>query len=340
MAPIPPAKNDIVVLIDAAHEAREDRPRPHMGASILGHACDRWIWLQFRMAIRQKFPGRILRLFRRGHQEENNIIFDLKSIGMEFSSQQARVDFGSHVSGSADAIIEAGVPEAPTARHVAEFKTTNKKGFDALQKEGVYKSKPEHWAQMQIYMAGLDIDRALYVAVCKDDDRMYTERVRYDKQAADKLIARGKRLAVSDNIPPPLSADPTWYQCRFCPAHDFCHKSKLATEINCRTCAHSTAKDDSTWRCERWDADAIPFDHQIKGCDAHALHPDLVPWKWQGEGSSEWIMLYEINGVGVENGDPSESVFASREIIANATGCADGTVREIKKLWPGAEVVR
>lgn len=340
MTAIPPAKTDIAALIDAAHEQREEKPRPHLGASILGHPCDRWIWLQFRWAIRQKFPGRILRLFRRGHQEEPNIMSDLAMIGVEFSKRQAFVDFGGHVSGSADAIIECGVPEAPTKRHVAEFKTHNKKSFDQMEKEGVKKTKPEHWAQMQIYMAGTGIDRALYYAICKDDDRIYTERVRFDKEAADKLIARGKRIALADNIPAPISNDATWYQCRFCPAHDFCHKSKLSQEINCRTCAHSTAKDNSTWRCERWEADAIPFDHQIKGCDAHALHPDLVPWKWHGEGSNEWIMLYEINGVKVSNGEPSESVFASREIIANATGCTNETVREIKKVWPGSEVVK
>jgi hypothetical protein len=339
MTAIPPAKTDIASLIDAAHEAREDKPRPHMGASILGHACDRWIWLQFRMAVRQQFPGRILRLFRRGHAEEASIISDLKMIGVEFSGQQARVKFGSHVSGSADAIIEAGVPEAPTKRHVAEFKTHNKKSFDALEKEGVQKSKPEHWAQMQIYMAGLDIDRALYVAVCKDDDRLYTERVRFDKTAADKLIERGKRIALADNIPPPLSNDPTWYQCRFCPAHDFCHKSKLSKEINCRTCAHSTAKDDSTWRCERWEADGIPFEHQLKGCDSHALHPDLVPWKWKGSGLNEWIMVYEIDGVNVSNGEPDATIFSSREIIANASGCTDETVQGVRKAWPGSEVV-
>tara|TARA_R110000772_G_scaffold13110_4_gene39161 strand:+ start:1382 stop:2404 length:1023 start_codon:yes stop_codon:yes gene_type:complete len=339
MAPIPPASTDIATLIDAAHEAREDKPRSHLGASILGHPCDRWIWLSFRMAIRQKFPGRILRLFRRGHAEEASIISDLELIGIEFSKRQASVHFGAHVSGSADAIIESGMPEAPTKRHVAEFKTTNKKGFDQLEKGGVLKSKPEHWAQMQLYMHGLLIDRALYVAVCKDDDRLYTERVRYDKDAAEKLVARGKRIALSDNIPPPISNDPTWYQCRFCPAHDFCHKSKLAKEINCRTCAHSTAKEDSTWRCERFEADGIPFDHQIKGCDAHALHPDLVPWKWKGSGLNEWVMVYEIDGVNVSNGEPDATIFSSREIIANASGCTNETVREIKKAWPGSEVV-
>jgi len=339
MTQIPAPKTDIATLIDAAHEERKEKPRPHMGASILGHACDRWIWLSFRLAVRQQFPGRVLRLFRRGHNEEATIMEDLAMIGVEFSKRQARVDFGSHVSGSIDALIEGGVPESPTKRHIAEFKTHNKRSFDQLEKDGVKKTKPEHWAQMQIYMAGTMIDRALYVAICKDDDRYYTERIKFDKEAAEKLVARGKRLALADEMPPPLSTDPTWYQCRFCPAHDFCHVSKLSREINCRTCAHSTAKDDSTWRCERHDADGIPFDYQIKGCDAHTLHPDLVPWKVK-DGPKEWTLIYEIDGVDVPNGEPDETIFASREIIANATGCTDETVRKIRKTWPGAEVVR
>lgn len=336
MTAIPEPKNNIAAMIDAAHEARLDKPRPHMGASILGHACERWMWLQFRWAVRQKFPGRILRLFRRGHLEEAQIMKDLDMIGVEFSKRQAHVDFGCHVSGSADAVIEGGVPEAPQKRHVAEFKTHNKKSFDHLQKEGVKKTKPEHWAQMQVYMAGMFIDRALYVAVCKDDDRLYTERVRFDKEAADKLIARGKRIALADNIPPPLSTDPTWYQCRWCPAHDFCHGSKMTSEVNCRTCAHSTAKEDSTWRCERHDADGIPFEYQLKGCNAHTLHPDMVPWKVK-DGLDDWTFVYEINGVDVPNG---EAGFSSNEIVTNPDGCTNSTVREIKKTWPGAEVVR
>ena len=339
MAPIPPSKNDLVLLIDKAHEAKEDKPRPHLGASILGHPCDRWIWLSFRWAARETFSGRILRLFRRGHEEEAKIMDDLAMAGIDFSKRQAHVNFGSHVSGSADAIIEGGVPEAPQTRHIAEFKTHNKKSFDTLEKDGVLKAKPEHWAQMQIYMAGTHIDRALYVAVCKDDDRYYIERVKVDKEAAEKLIARGKRIALSDEAPPPISIDPTWYQCRFCPAHAMCHEKKPTHHVNCRTCAHSTAKEDSTWRCERYDADGIPFEHQLTGCDAHVLHPDMVPWKVK-DGPTEWMLVYEIDGVDVSNGEPDATIFTSREIIANASGCTNETVREIKKTWPGAEVVR
>jgi hypothetical protein len=337
MAPIPPPKNDIVLLIDKAHEDKPDRPRPHLGASMLGHACDRWIWLSFRWAAREKFSGRMLRLFRRGHAEEATIMKDLAMTGIDFSKRQANVSFGSHVSGSADAIIEGGVPEAPQTRHIAEFKTHNKKSFDALEKEGVLKAKPEHWGQMQIYMAGTFIERALYVAVCKDDDRYYIERVKFDKEAAEKLIARGKRLALSDEMPPPISTDPTWYQCRFCPAHAMCHEKQPTQYVNCRTCAHSTPKEDSTWKCERFDAEGIPFEYQLKGCDAHVLHPDMVPWQAAYCEPDEWSMTYTINGKPVVNG---ESGFASTEIVANPEGCASSVVSEIKKLWPDAKVVK
>ena len=188
---IPDPNNSIAALIDRAHEERNDRPRPHLGCSMLGHPCDRWLWLSFRWAVVERFPGRILRLFRRGHMEESTIVSDLRAIGIDIQStgkSQARVHFGAHVSGSIDGIIYSGVPEAPKKKHLAEFKTSSKKAFDDTVKKGVKASKPVHYAQMQVYMYGKDIDRALYLVVCKDDDRIYTERVRLDKKEAERLI--------------------------------------------------------------------------------------------------------------------------------------------------------
>jgi CRISPR/Cas system-associated exonuclease Cas4 (RecB family) len=225
---IPEANHSIQGLIDKAHEAKAEVPRPHMGCSQLGHVCDRWLWLSFRWAVQPKFPGRVLRLFRRGQMEEETIVSDLRAIGMDVrstGSAQSRVDLGCHVSGSLDAIIESGVPEAPKKRHVAEFKTHSKKSFDDLVKEGVEKSKPEHFVQMQLYMHGTKIDRAFYLAVCKDDDYIHTERVRYDKEVAEKYIQRGHRLATDDRMPPPISTDPSWHHCKFCAAHEFCHST-------------------------------------------------------------------------------------------------------------------
>jgi hypothetical protein len=323
---IPEADNSISNLIDRHHESLSEPPRPHMGCSQLGHPCDRWLWLSFRWAVQPKFPGRILRLFRRGQLEESTIVSDLRAIGMDVRGtgrQQSRVEFGAHVSGSIDAIIEYGVPDAPRTRHVAEFKTHSKKSFDDLEKNGVEKSKPEHFVQMQLYMHGTKIDRALYVAVCKNDDRIYTERLRYDQEVAERYIARGRRIALSDRMPEPISTDPSWYQCKFCDAHKFCHETKTTEHVNCRTCAHSTAKENSTWRCERHDGDDIPVDFQRAGCESHVLHPDLVPWQRKA-GLNEWTAVYVIEGQDVANGEGDAHVYTSREILANPKMCSAG----------------
>lgn len=336
---IPEPNHSIQALIDKYHESLAEPPRPHMGCSQLGHPCDRWLWLSFRWAVQPKFPGRILRLFRRGQMEEATIVSDLRAIGLDVrcaGGQQTRVDFGAHVSGSVDAIIESGVPEAPKKRHIAEFKTYSAKSFADLEKNGVEKSKPEHFVQMQVYMHGTKIDRALYVAVCKDDDRIYTERVRYQKDVAEKYIERGRRIALSDRMPEPISTDPSWYQCKMCPAHEFCHETRLTKHVNCRTCAHSTSKEDSTWRCERYDADGIPVEFQRQGCDSHVLHPDLVPWP-RKDGLDEWTAVYVIEGRDVANGEGDAHVYTSREILANPKACSlgDEYVEELRQQFGG-----
>jgi len=343
MTAIPEAQNDIATLIDAHHESRPDAPRPHLGCSLLGHPCDRYLWLTFRWAVTPKHSGRLLRVFRRGRNEEDVIVSDLRAIGIDIRSTggaQARVDFGCHVSGSVDGIIHSGVPGAVKTRHVAEFKTHSAKSFADLEKHGVEKSKPMHWAQMQLYMLGTECDRALYVAINKDDDRIYTERIRLDKEAAEKLRDRGHRIVKDDRMPPPISTDPAWYQCKFCDAYDFCHQTKKTENANCRTCAHSTAQEDGQWHCARHNASGIPADFQRKGCDSHVIHMDLVPWK-MGKPLDQWTATWVINGKEVANGDPDANVYASTELLANAEFCASGNklANDLRAQFPGARVV-
>jgi hypothetical protein len=239
------------------------------------------------------------------------------------------------VSGSIDGIIEHGVPEAPKTPHVLEIKTHGKKSFESLLKDGVEKSKPMHYVQMQMYMAGMKLDRALYVAICKDDDRIYTERVKLDKAVAKKGVVRGHRIVLADRMPPPLSTDPTWFECRFCAAHEFCHKTQLTKEVNCRTCANSTAKEDGTWSCEEYSV-TLDFANQRVGCEAHILHPDLVPWPHTIK--NENVTWVTPDGE-ISNGIKSATVFSSREIVANHKACAspDEFIKTLRKDF-GAEI--
>jgi hypothetical protein len=289
MSKLPDPEITVENLVDDYQE--QELPRPHLGISQIGHPCDRWLWLSFRWAVIEKFPGRILRLFRRGQMEEATVVSDLRRAGFDVSeclNQQRYLDFGCHVGGSPDGVIY-GIPEAMRTLHTLEIKTHSKKSFDDYLKHGVQKSKPMHYIQMQCYMRKRKTKRALYYPVCKDDDRVCTERVRLDAELADKYIERGHRIALSERLPEPLSTDPSWYQCKFCAAHDFCFGSKVP-EVNCRTCAHATPEANGTWTCARWNA-VIPVEAQRTGCRSHVIHPDLV--KAQMSPYDNWSCYYD-----------------------------------------------
>jgi hypothetical protein len=326
----------IAELIDKVHEDRQEPLRPHLGASLLGHPCDRWLWLSFRWAVKEKFPGRILRLFRRGQLEEQTLVSDLRAIGIDIQrtgKAQSRVEFGSHIAGSVDGIAECGVPFGDGKRYVVEFKTHSLKSYKKLEEDGVKLAHPMHYAQMQVYMLGTKIDRALYVGICKDDDRIWTEQINFDSEFANKLVERGKRIALSDRMPEPISTDPSWYQCKWCPANEFCHKTNTTKEVNCRTCAHSTATPENTFTCARHDNELIPVDWQRNGCDSHVLHPHLVPWDIK-QGPDAMTAVYVIDGKDVANGEPNETTFTSKEILANPSMCAnpDKFVKEMREI--------
>jgi hypothetical protein len=310
----------IGAMVDEFHERMGslERPRPYLGVSLLGHNCDRYLWLIFRWVVREQFSGRMLRLFRRGQDEERSIVRDLICAGlsMEFTGEnQCTVDFGCFIKGHPDGIA-LGVPEAPKTPHIVEMKTHNKKSFDELENNGVQKSKPRHYDQMQVYMLGRNLNRALYYSVCKDDDRIHSERVRLDKDHAERLVRRGKTIALQETIPAPLSADPSWYECKWCPCYSFCHQTNQmsADNISCRSCALSTPKENGTFYCEKFCGE-IPLDTQYDGCASHVLHPDLVPWKLVREKCTEWTAAYEIGEMVIMNGEegvPTQAILENQ----------------------------
>jgi len=313
---------DIQSLIDLHHESVREGPRGHMGCSQLGHACDRFLWLSFRFAVIEKFPGRILRLFRRGQLEERTVVADLQAIGMKITNtgaNQSRVDFGCHIGGSIDGIIESGVPGNTKAKHILEIKTASAKSFKDMVTKGLEKSKPVYWVQVHLYMMGKDVDHALFVMVNKDNDEMYSEVVKRNDTVAMKFFERGKSIVKSDRAPSGISTDESWFECRYCAAHDLCHGSKLTKEVNCRTCAHSTAMDDGTWHCAHWDMTIPDINAQLEGCDNHILHPDLTP-AWQFEAAETGVIWMTKSGP-IHNAPEG---YLSREIVANWQACASG----------------
>lgn len=282
MVAIPkPVEHPTVEAIYQGYVNKRDPMRGHLGASLIGRECERELWYGFHWVLESDFTGRILRLFQRGQLEEKVFEDELRLAGVHVqtidpkTNKQFKVStHGGHFSGSMDGIAE-GILEAPKTAHVLEFKTHSDKSFKDLTKNGVEKAKPEHFAQMQVYMRLGKLTRAFYLAVNKNDDSLYSERFKLDKTYADQLIDKALSIITAEEPPKRISENPSWYKCKFCNYNSICHGEVIAL-TNCRTCKHSTPvlTGNADWSCTKHGG-FIPIDFQRKGCDQHQLKKSL-----------------------------------------------------------------
>ena len=293
MAPLPPPPAPTLDAIYAAYVAdADDGFRDHLGASIIGKECHRALWYDFRWVTRRSFSGRMLRLFDTGKREEERLVRDLRRTGATVldtdpeTGRQWRVEaHGGHFGGSLDGVA-INLLEAPKTWHVLEFKTHSAKSFNDLVAKRVRDSKPQHYAQMQVYMHLTGIPRAMYLAVCKDTDDLYVERIAVDAVFAEGLLEKARRVIFAATPPARISEDPAWFQCRFCDHAPLCHAGDTAPEINCRTCLHSTPVEGG-WHCARHDRRLSEVD-QRTACPQHLFLPPLVPGR-QVDAGDDWI---------------------------------------------------
>ena len=211
-------------LIDRALESNVpsvSKGRGHLGFSQIGTPCERDLWYGFRWATLVSFPARMLRLFDRGQKEELRFNEWLRLAGLQVwdvnpnTRKQWRVkEIAGHMGGSLDGVIK-GLVESKKP-HVVEQKTHNDRSFKDVVRRGVEASKPQHFSQMQGYMYLMDIEDALYMAINKNDDDLYLERVKLKKIHAKELIKKGRRIITAPLPLGKLSEDPGFYQCKWC----------------------------------------------------------------------------------------------------------------------------
>jgi hypothetical protein len=346
MAALPESQHSTSAAIVRWYESKPNEHRPHMGASIIGHPCSRYVWMTWRWAKKAQFPGRVLRLFDTGKREEVRLLEELRGIGAQVwdtdpnTGDQWRVSAcNGHFGGSLDGVAK-GLPEAPKTPAVLEFKTHSAKSFADLLSKKVAASKPQHLAQMQIYMGLMELDRALYVAVNKDTDDVYVEWVHFDKDYFTKLIDHAAGLIQMTTPPPRISDDPAHWQCKGCTHWDVCHGG-LAAEANCRTCCHASPVENGAWHCDRHST-AIDDETQREGCPEHLLIPALVPYGQPVDGGPNWV-AYKHRETGEMFTNGSElikdygPVFSSTE-LQHCPGELLKGIAQAKDVFPGAKV--
>lgn len=276
----------IAAEIDADSIAELDEgPRSHLGASVMGDACERKLWLGFRWVRKEAFGGRMLRLFRRGHYEEPKFINRLRRIGFTVyehdpaTGKQFRISgVDGHYGGSGDGLGYAPPSYGIDGPIVFEFKTHNEKSFaklagkivtkvpDIVRKdgEGMKKSKPMHYAQMSQYGAAYGCKYGLYMAVNKETDEIYCEFIELDWSLATVMFGKAARIIYSQTPPPKISESPAFFDCKYCHYDGVCFKGHAPSK-NCRSCIHAVPAPEGTWGCAFMNQ-LIPAEVIPQGC--------------------------------------------------------------------------
>lgn len=249
-----------VSMIDAIYEAiekEEVKPQLYLarlGASGIGEECLRSIWYSWRAYDDKKFGGRMLRLFRTGHLQEDRILEDLKRAGYqvwdrdEKGNQPTFNDETGHFVAKLDGVIK-GVPGAEKTPHDLEIKTHSLKSFEDVKKKGVQVSKPSHYWQMQAGMLYSGLQRALYVALCKNDEDYHIERIRPDAEVQNQIQRKIIKLVEARTPPVGISDDQKAFGCKWCDMKEVCSGAKAPIRT-CRSCQHVTVHTDGgRWSC-------------------------------------------------------------------------------------------
>lgn len=270
-----PVDTRLKIEIAIEDEMIEQEFRPYLGMSSLANPCSRKLWYGFRLCAKILIDPRVNRLFGRGHNEEPIIQADLKKAGViclvDPKNQPEFVHGNSHIKGHPDDRLR-NLPDAPKTDHLGEYKTHNDKSFKDLKKKGMRLSKPVHAGQMDVYMHKWKLTRGLYVAVNKNDDARYYERVAINKDNAEMLLAKGIDI-IGTEVPPPKIGKSTWYECKWCTYYDICHFGAQPLK-NCRTCKFGDICDHGKWECSGHKIE-LAFEQQQLGCKRHSYMEGL-----------------------------------------------------------------
>lgn len=295
----------VTAIYEGYLKGRDNYDSTSLSISLIGHECDRNLWMTLRWASPQEaLTGQVLRRFATGNIEETRLLDDLERAGFEVqrfvdgTERQFKVfGIGGHVRGMLDGKVK-GLPEAPETMHVVEAKSHNSRSFKDLTKKGLQESKPNHYAQVQMYMHFESISRALYLAVNKDSDELFAERVPYDAKFCFDLIIRIERIIGEAKAPSKIAENADKYPCVMCNHKSVCHGETFGRNT-CRTCIHATPvidheSKDATWLCERF-GKTLSVKEQREGCPAHLFLPDVVPGA-QVDAGDDWIEYRLRNG--------------------------------------------
>jgi hypothetical protein len=228
--------------IDAAIAAKvkEEKVRDYLGASVIGHDCERHVQyhlLAARGEIQRKaVEPRISRIFDRGNVYEAKCRALLSQAGFVFDpgvitwphgieEQAGFEDFDGRFKGHIDGKLNNGPDIGLLFPALWEHKCLGSKSWKKLEKEKLKSFSSTYYAQVQIYMHYMFLHTCLFSATNADTMEIYHEVVPYNGAEAESLIKRvGHVFLLTDasEFVPRFTQDRSHYQCKWCDFYEVC----------------------------------------------------------------------------------------------------------------------
>jgi hypothetical protein len=228
---------------------KNQEKREYLGASMLGDECVRKIQLQC-MKHEIDVTAQNVRTFAIGHHLETLIAewmilagFDLKTKdenGEQFGFSIAGGKIAGHVDGIiygfpseiAEDFASAANKTRPGAAWLWECKTLNNKSWNDTAKRGVLVSKQLYYAQVQLYMAYLNLDEnpCVFTALNKDTSELYFELIPFDAECAQRYSDRAVQIikaSENDELLPCISSDSSFFKCKMCGFRKQCFGAEI-----------------------------------------------------------------------------------------------------------------
>jgi hypothetical protein len=226
-------------------------PRYYIGASSIGHACDRKIWLQWRGDIQPKDYMesekwlKQQRAFERGIEEEERHILRLEKAGYIISDRQKQFlaaapiissnsfatssypyFFGlkGHIDGI---IIDSQDPKK--TKYILEIKSAKENYFKGVinPEKGLEEIYPQYIKQVQLYMHFAEIHQTFVLLINKNDDELHHIILKYNPAEAEGMIEKSNRIASIESLPIGIKNEiKPPYQCKMCEFKGYCYEKE------------------------------------------------------------------------------------------------------------------
>ena len=103
------------------------------------------------------------------------------------------------------------------------------KSWNDTAKRGLLITKPLYFAQIQLYMAYLNLEQCLFTALNKDTSELYFELIPFDSEVAQRYSDRAVQIIKAserNELLPCISSDPAFFRCKMCGFKDVCRQNE------------------------------------------------------------------------------------------------------------------